>query len=329
MKNIRFSSQGKKKILVMDHDEVTTQMIATALSKNEAYDVEICNEPSQAHERASVQDYHLLIVDVQIPFLNIDMLSLCLGVDPGECVESPPSKLLLMGEPLDQQNLKQLFPLIHASSFLEKPFDEERLIAKVTSILSAPVENLVKDEPQEKILGETENILRFDPDLPAEEHETRDSDCGAHSIHDALAEPAEAALVLRSTAGKPWPLAKAGEELLYQQHTALENTYKRHLRLISIKIGFSLGLGMFLMGLITLGPIFFTHRVLHFENSIIIWLTFIWSMVIIFMTLHSKWLVSVLDSWKNEIRKLSHQLNAHHRESSVIHHHLWERKAAG
>jgi hypothetical protein len=119
------------------------------------------------------------------------------------------------------------------------------------------------------------------------------------------------------------------EKLLFV-HTNLESLCRHRLQWMSIKMGFFAGLGIIVTGLLAIGPVVLATRVFDVQSSYFLcWFSGVWGGAVILIVLNSKWILSILTKWKDEIQKISHMLELHRRESTLIHQNLWERGAAG
>ena len=60
----------KKRILVVDDDEVVARLVTTILKSATHYDVDTSTNPYEAYARASSEPYDLLISDMRMPGLE-------------------------------------------------------------------------------------------------------------------------------------------------------------------------------------------------------------------------------------------------------------------
>ncbi len=126
----------KKRILVVDDDEVVARLVTTILKSATHYDVDTSTNPYEAYARASSEPYDLLISDMRMPGLDGRQLYVCLGMDPQDCqmrVNRP--KLLLMSGAVSEEVLAAAMAFVGGVSYIQKPFPPALLAAKVAAIL--------------------------------------------------------------------------------------------------------------------------------------------------------------------------------------------------
>jgi CheY-like chemotaxis protein len=126
----------KKRILVVDDEELVARLVGAILKSTDRYEVETSTNPYEAYARASAQRYDLLISDVQMPGLDGSKLFLCLGLDLDNFTRLPNApKLLLMSGALTEQALEAKQAFLGNVGCLQKPFSSAVLLAKVEAIL--------------------------------------------------------------------------------------------------------------------------------------------------------------------------------------------------
>jgi len=126
----------KKRILIVDDNEMVLQTMLMALSENEQYIVEATSNPLDAYDLAALRDYDLLILDVNMVPMRGDMLYLSVAVDSRiDLKKRKQPKLLLVSGYYTSQELKEKVELIGGCDYMEKPFDSGTLSMKVASIL--------------------------------------------------------------------------------------------------------------------------------------------------------------------------------------------------
>ena len=126
----------KKKILIVDDNEEVTSVVATVLRENPGYQVDVTNDPNEAYTLATSREYDLIISDVDMPSMHGDVLFLHLGVDPNDhSRKRRQPKLLMISGHLDAAELRSTVKFIGGIDYLQKPFDDDTLLAKVETIL--------------------------------------------------------------------------------------------------------------------------------------------------------------------------------------------------
>lgn len=123
----------KKKILVIDDEEILTKTFAKLLEKT-GYDVFICKTGADAIEITQEDMFDLIICDIRMPGINgVETIKKIREAFQKNGRNSPPDIFITgYADKTAEENAKALTP----AAYLEKPFDNEALLKKVKDLLS-------------------------------------------------------------------------------------------------------------------------------------------------------------------------------------------------
>jgi two-component system alkaline phosphatase synthesis response regulator PhoP len=122
-----FSS--KKKILVVDDEKDIAEGIKARLLL-EKFDVVLASNGQEAVEKAKSEKPHLIIMDVMMPL--VDGLEACKVIRKESGIKDTP--ILVLTALPNIQDAEDAFKA-GANDFLNKPFSNDRLIAKIQKLL--------------------------------------------------------------------------------------------------------------------------------------------------------------------------------------------------
>jgi hypothetical protein len=134
----------KKRILVLDDDEIFLSLIAETLTRSELQ-VFKCNSPVAAIHTLAKQPIDLIITDIQIPSMS--------GTDFISYIQRKTGRLIPVIAMTGQNSLKhEDYPGLHISAFLKKPFLPEELLGCIEYVFN-PVSSMILFDFDKKIVG--------------------------------------------------------------------------------------------------------------------------------------------------------------------------------
>ena len=119
------------KILVVDDDIITIQLIEFLLKKNN-YEVITASDGEEGYEKIIKENPDLVLLDVMLPKIN--GIEVCEKVKENK-LENPPPIILLTALGQDVEVVKGI--KAGAISYITKPFDPKQVIKKIKDILNS------------------------------------------------------------------------------------------------------------------------------------------------------------------------------------------------
>lgn len=116
-----------EKLLIIDDDEDTRQLIKLALAEEASYDVIECADGRSAVQTFRATQPDLVLLDVLMP--GMDGINICLAIR--EQSDVPIIFLSAKGQATD----KAIGLRIGADDYLAKPFDNDELLARIRALL--------------------------------------------------------------------------------------------------------------------------------------------------------------------------------------------------
>ena len=123
------SSDGKRKILIVDDEPNVRRLLRTMLKKN--YTVIEAEDGRQAVNLASVEKPDLILMDIMMP--KMDGYSSCFALKSEPATSSIP---IIMLTAIDLKLNLQLGKEIGADGYITKPFDSQDLLNNITQVLA-------------------------------------------------------------------------------------------------------------------------------------------------------------------------------------------------
>ena len=123
-------SSDKKRILIVDDDKSMVDSIQRFLKKEKVYDFEVAYDGFEAGQKFMTYKPDLVILDIRMP--RVDGYKLCSAIrkDPS----NKNVKILIISGLIEAKDKKTITKL-GADDYLEKPFENKQLKAKIANLL--------------------------------------------------------------------------------------------------------------------------------------------------------------------------------------------------
>ncbi len=124
---------GKKRILVVDDDPEIVELFRDILDRDGRFEVKSAATGYDAGALSESFKPHLMILDYMLPDINGDLV--CQRVREGE--EPADTRIIFVSGVVNQDEVDRLLGA-GADDFMKKPFNVEKLMARVAELLDMP-----------------------------------------------------------------------------------------------------------------------------------------------------------------------------------------------
>lgn len=124
----------KKKILVVDDEELLTKTFSILLEKKLGHEVRVARGGQDAVEMAETQNFDLILCDIRMPGIDgVETLKRLRGIFRQRQIPCPP-EIVMTGyaDTAKEKEVQELAP----AAYLVKPFDNGVLIEQVRKLLA-------------------------------------------------------------------------------------------------------------------------------------------------------------------------------------------------
>lgn len=121
---------GKRRILIVDDDPAVNQLFVDVLSRDGRFEVETAMTGYEAGLLTESFRPHLMILDYMLPDINGNVV--CERIKSRESTRD--TRIIFISGVVDQSEVQSLLDS-GADDFIKKPFDVDRLIARIAELL--------------------------------------------------------------------------------------------------------------------------------------------------------------------------------------------------
>ena len=126
--NESVEENGKKRILLVDDDKSMVDAIVRLLKRENKYNLEVAYDGFEAGQKFITHKPDLVILDIRMP--RVDGYKLCSAMRNNP--DNKNVKILIISGLIEAKGKNRIMKL-GANDYLEKPFDNKQLIAKVNA----------------------------------------------------------------------------------------------------------------------------------------------------------------------------------------------------
>ena len=123
-------TNGKKRILIVDDDKSMVDSIQRFLKRENKYDLEVAYDGFEAGQKFITHRPDLVILDIRMP--RVDGYKLCSAMRNNP--DNKNVKILIISGLIDAKDKNKIVKL-GADDYLEKPFENKQLKAKIDDLL--------------------------------------------------------------------------------------------------------------------------------------------------------------------------------------------------
>ena len=127
---VSIEMNGKKRILIVDDDKSMVDSIQRLLKRENKYDLEVAYDGFEAGQKFITHKPDLVILDIRMP--RVDGYKLCSAMRNNP--DNKNVKILIISGLIDAKDKNKIVKL-GADDYLEKPFENKQLKAKIDDLL--------------------------------------------------------------------------------------------------------------------------------------------------------------------------------------------------